>query len=427
MKFVLYTILALLAAAGLAHFAKQDPGYMMLSLHGWTIETSATFAIIAILLTFFALYTVMRLITFALQLPLRIRRWRKLRAATTSRKHLIQGMMKLGLGQWFEAEKLLIRSAHHKDLAVLAYMGAARAAQGLKAKNRRDGYLLLAGDESPRGSLALALTQAQLEAEDGHPEQAIATLNGLPLNHRNNGYALSLLARYYTELADWPALVELLPRLRRHDALPLPQYYETEQRAYTGMINHLAENKDAVSLWQLWDELPSRLQEREEVVADFCCAMINLGRANDVEDLLYRQVNKRWSDFLVYLYGLMDGNVDLHLTRAKNWLKQNQRNAVLHLTLGRLASRAQQWKNARYYFETSLKLNPSSEAYQELGNLLYFLNEPKLALESYRRSVSMSECKLVRVSEKRTLVERPELPRPKAVTQEGETPLLVQG
>ena len=418
MKFVIYTLIVLLTAAALALFAQQDPGYLMIALHGWTIETSATLAIILILLSFLAFYTLMRLIAFAIQLPRRHRRWRKLRDAARSRKQLIKGMMKLNLGQWFDAEKLLIQSAHHDDLAVLAYMGAARAAQGLKANSRRDGYLLLAGDKSPNNTLALALTQAQLEAEDGHPEQAIATLNQLPVNHRNNSCALSLLARFYTELQDWPALVELLPQLRRHDALPLNQYYETEQQAYAGLINHLAEKRDNVTLWQLWDELPSRLQEREEIVADFCSAMVNLGHANDVEDLLYRTINKEWSDFLVYLYGLMDGDVEIHLTRAKNWLKQNQRNAVLHLTLGRLATRAQQWKNARYYLETSLKLNPTGECYQELGNLLAFLNEPKLALECYRRGLALMECGRVRREGKSSGVEQPLLTRPKAVSKE---------
>ncbi len=418
MKLVLYIVLALLAAAGLALFAKQDPGYFMVTLYGWTIETSAAFAIIVTLLTFVAFYALMRLVSFALQLPLRLRRWRKLRATNRSRKQLIKGMMKLNLGQWFDAEKLLIKSARHDDFAVLAYMGAARAAQGLKVKNRRDGYLLLAGDKSPNDTLALALTQAQLEAEDDHPEQAIVTLNQLPPNHRNNSYALSLLARLHAELNEWPALVELLPRLRRHDALPLIQYYETEHRAYSGLIGHLAKTGDSVTLEQLWDELPSRLQEREDMMADFCCAMINFGRADDIEDLLYRRITKHWSDFLVYLYGLMDGDAEIHLARAKNWLKTQQRNAVLHLTLGRLAMRAQQWKNARYHLETSLKINPNSETYQELGNLLAYLNEEKLALECFRRGIVMSENKLVRLETKIGVVERPKLPRPKTAMNE---------
>lgn len=390
MKFIIYTLAVLLGATALAYFIKHDPGYFMVSLYGWTIETSATFAILLNLLLFTALYLLLRLVSYTLALPRRIRHWRKLRAATRSRKHLIDGMMKLNLGQWFDAEKLLVRSAHHEDLAVLAYMGAARAAQGLRAKNRRDGYLLLAGDHSPGDTLALALAQAQLEAEDGHPEQAITTLDQLPLQYRNNGYALSLLARYHSELNEWPALVELLPRLRRHDALPLNQYYETEHSAYRGLIGHLAAQGDNAALWHLWDELPSRLQERDDMVAAFCCAMINLGYANDVEDLLYRRINKRWNDALVYLYGLMDGDVEIYLARAKNWLKQNQRDPILHLTLGRLAVRAQQWKNARYYLETSLKLNPSRDALNELGNLLLFLNEPKQALECYRRGLSLA-------------------------------------
>ncbi len=416
MKFILYLLLALLVVVGLAYSAQQDPGYFMVTLHGWTIETSATFAIIVTLLAFVCVYALLRLIGMAIQLPLRVRRWRKLRAANSSRKQLIKGMIKLSLGQWFNAEKLLLKSARHDDLAVPAYMGAARAAQGLKAKNRRDGYLLLAGDKSPNNTLALALTQAQLEAEDGHPEESIATLNKLPLNHRNNSYALSQLARYHAELKDWPALVELLPRLRRHDALPLNQYYELEHQAYSGLIGQLTQKGNSVTLWQLWDELPTRLQEREDIVADFSCAMINFGYANDTEGLLYRHINKKWSEFLVYLYGLMDGDVDIHLSRAKNWLKSHQNSAVLHLTLGRLAVRAQQWKNARYYLETSLKLSANAETYQELGNLFNHINEPKLALECYRRGLALTENKFIKLEVKSGVVERPNLPRSGAET-----------
>ncbi len=416
MKFILYTLLVLLAIIGLAYSAQQDPGYLMVTLHGWSIETSATFGVVVMLLAFLCFYLVLRLINLTLQLPRRLRRWRKLRAAHNSRKQLIQGMMQLTLGQWFKAEKSLLKSAQHDDLAVLAYMGAARAAQGLKVKNRRDGYLLLAKDRSPNNTLALALTQAQLEAEDGHPEQAVATLNRLPLNHRNNGYALGILAGYYAELKEWSTLVELLPRLRRHDALPLNQYYECEHQAYSGLINQLAQKNDGTTLWRLWDELPSRLQEREDIVADYSCAMINLGYADEIEELLYRHINKKWSDFLVYLYGLMDGKADIHLSRAKNWLKTHQGSAVLHLTLGRLAVRAQQWKNARYYLETSLKISASAETYQELGNLLSHISEPKLALECYRRGLALSDNRLVRLEVKTGVVERPGLPTSKTDT-----------
>lgn len=410
MRLLFYTLLALSIVIALAYSTTQDPGYLMVTLHGWTIETSATFAIIVMLLLFVALYLLLRLISTLLQLPLRLRRWRKLRAANSSRTQLVQGMMKLTLGQWFNAEKLLLKSARHDDQAVLAYMGAARAAQGLKAKNRRDGYLLLAQDKSPQNRLSIALTQAQLEAEDGHPEEAVATLNKLPLDHRNNGYALSILAGYYTQLQDWPALVTLLPRLRRHDALPLNQYYECEHQAYSGLIRQLARKGDSTPLWQLWDELPSRIQEREDIVADYGNAMINLGYADEIEELLYRHINKKWSDLLVYLYGLMDGKADIHLSRAKSWLKTHQNSAVLHLTLGRLAVRSQQWKNARYYFETSLKLSADAETYQELGNLLSHTNEPKLALECYRRGLALSENRLVKRAVKTGVVERPNLP-----------------
>ena len=390
MKLVIATIIVIIAAAALAVYAMQDPGYIMITFRDWTIETSFTLFVLAILLGFVVLYILFRLLIATGLLPRRMRRWRKTHGVEAGRKQLEKGMMKLNLGQWQEAEKLLLRSARRQELAPLAYLAAARAAQGQGFDDRRDGYIRLAQQQAPKDALALTLAQAQIQAEFGHADQAIKTLNRLSPNQHKSQAVLKLLTKLYTDTKDWPALKNLLPELKHHKVLPQYNYYQTEHMAYSGMIKHIAEHQDAKALWELWQKMPKDVCEKEDIIADFVITMINFGQADTVEDILYHRLNKHWSDSLIYIYGLLDGDTEIHLARARNWLKKHQDNPVLLLSLGRLAMRSHQWEQAREYLQGSLKITPNAETYQELGKLLAFMNEQPQALECFRRGLALA-------------------------------------
>jgi len=412
MRFVIYVIIVLFAAAGLAIFAKEDPGYIMLTFRGWTIETSAILFASAMLAIFVALYFVFRLLIATGLMPRRVSRWRHNRKQRMGDKSLAEGIMKLNLGQWQKAEKLLIKAARSDDLAPVAYLAAARAAQGQGIRERRDGYLQLAQDKAPKSLPALSIALAQLQADDGDIQQAVKTLNSLPANERNQPQALRLLSRYYISLNDWPAMVELLPRLRRNKALPQIKYYETEHLAYSGLLNHTARTSDSQALMTLWDKLPKQLHEKEDMIADYCCSLINFGQSEEAEEVLYRRISRSWNESLVYLYGLLDGDAEIHLSRARNWYKKSPDNPVLLLTMGRLAMRAHQWQEAREFLENSLQITPNSDTYQELGNLLAFQNEQGSALECYRRSLALTTETPIHPELKSGKVIKARLPKP---------------
>lgn len=413
MKLVIATILVLIVAASVAVYALQDPGYLMISFRDWTLETSVTLFIVVLLLAFGVFYLLLRLLIGGGLLPRRMQRWRRLRAARVARRRLERGMMKLNLGQWQAAEAMLLKSARHAELAPLAYLGAARAAQGLGVEARRDGYIQLAQQQRPKDTLALSLAEAHIQADFGHPEQALQTLRQLPNHQQNASPTLKAQAEYCEKSGDWPGLLALLPRLKQHKVLPQQSYYQTEQRTYAGMIRHIAEHQDAATLWQLWEKMPADLRSKEAIMTDFTIAMINFGQSDAVADLLYRHLNRRWSDALVYLYGRLEGDAEIHLARGRNWLRKQPENPVLLLSLGRLALRAHQWPAAREYLEGSLKITPNAEAYQELGNLLAFLNEQTLALECYRRGLALSADSFVQPQLKSGIVQ---LARPGQVT-----------
>ncbi|ALP52073.1 hypothetical protein Tel_02350 [Candidatus Tenderia electrophaga] len=405
MKLVIATIIVLIAAAVVAVFAMQDPGYIMISFRDWTVETSFTLFAVVLVLGFIALYALFRLLIATGLLPKRLRRWRRMHGAQVGRRQLQKGMMKLNLGRWQEAEKLLLKSARHQELAPLAYMAAARAAQGQGVESRRDGYIRRAQQSTPKEALALSVAQAQIQADFGHADQAIGTLNRLPNSQHKDPAVLKLLARLYTDACDWPRLTQLLPELKHQNVLPQYDYYKLEHLAYAGLIKHTARHKDAEALRALWRKMPKDLRNKEDIIADFSIGMINFGQGDAAEEVLYRRLNKQWSDALVYIYGLLGGDAEIHLARGRNWLKKHPENPVLLLSLGRLALRSHQWETAREYLETSLRITPNAETYQELGNLLAFLDEQPQALECYRRGLALSSDSFIQPELKTGLVQ----------------------
>ena len=172
MKLVITVLVVLMIAAGIAHYAQKDPGYVMISIHDFTVETSVTIMAAVVIASFLLFYIVMR-IGLGLT-PYSLRRRLHRRSADNGRKLLNRGMMKLQLGQWHNAEKLLLKAARNQELASLAYIGAARAAEGLGVADRRDGYIKLAQKNEPKNELPLTLALAQTHDAAGNGAQASA-------------------------------------------------------------------------------------------------------------------------------------------------------------------------------------------------------------------------------------------------------------
>ena len=411
MKLIIYTVIVILAASLAALWLYEDTGYILISFRDWTVETSVVLFAVVALAAFAALYLTLRM--GASLTPRRLRKWRLRRNATRGQNALAEGLLELNQGHWHEAERHMITTLRNPKLAVLGYLGAARAAQAQGAIGRRDGYFKTAMRLFPKSRVALTVTHAQLLGQNGQAAQGVQALKQLPPQQFLNPPVQRLLSELYTDLRDWPALANTLPRLRQTKALSDYEYYQLEHTAYSGLINHVGRSQDVRAMWKVWGELPARLRQKEDITMDFACSLINCGRANEAEDVLYTQINRKWSDSLVYIYGLLDGDAEIHLARGRNWLAKQSDNPVLLLTLGRLANRAHQWDKARGYLEASLKITPNAETYQELGNLLVFVNEPAHAIECYRRGLAMTTENFFQPELKTGVVERAKLPRPK--------------
>lgn len=391
MKLLFAVLVTLLAAVLLALLLLRDPGYVLIAYDVWTVETSLSFFVVAVLLGYVVLYLLSRAVRGLWRMPGRVRSWRRRQRRERARVAFDRGMLALSEGHWRQAERRLLRQVRGSDIPMLNYLGAARAAQHLGETERRDRYLHLAHETAPSTDLAVSLTQAELQIANHQLEQALATLTHLRGAEPNNSYVLGLLVRLYRELRDWSHLRSLLPDLRRQQVLPREDVAELERRVHTELLDQATARHDVKGLRETWSQVPKPLQDEEELLSVYVRDLIELNQSAEAEPLLRGVLRSRWSDGLVYLYGLVQGDdPSRQLAAAEQWAKEHGKSPVLLLTLGRLSLRNRLWGKARIYLESSIGAGPRPETYKELGALLERMGDHDAAMNCYREGMALA-------------------------------------
>ncbi len=388
MKKLILTLLTLAVAFGLALWAKQDPGYVLIDVHGTTIESSLVFAVIVLIFTFIVAYLGLRFYANVKSVGKGYRIWRNRRTSDKANEYLVKGLLELSEGKWSEAEKDVLRYADKNQPSLLNYLAAARAAQEQGAYERRDLYLKDAHHTTPNADIAVGLTQAQLQLDQNQLEQALATLRRLQQLDPKHKQVLKTLARLYMDLADWEHVVEIIPALRKRKIFPDAQIDHMEESAYSALLDQCARQVDQKALQDLWYRIPQTVQDKETIMAKYIGYLFTVGSSDLAEPLIRNALRKYWSEPLVRYYGLLkSADPKAQLNYAESWLRTHENNAVLLLTLGRLCLRNALWGKARSYLEASVGAGRLPEAYNELGYLLERMGENDKAIECYRQGL----------------------------------------
>ncbi|OOG25048.1 heme biosynthesis protein HemY [Thioalkalivibrio denitrificans] len=391
MRLLFILLGVLLAAAVVTHVFIREPGYVLLA-HGTTsVETSLALFLTALVLVFFLLYGLVRLVIRLWTLPggMRDRLHRRQREA--ARRGLNQGLIEMSEGRWERAEKLLVRSARRSPNPLIHWLTAARAAQMQGAYTRRDGYLNKASRCEAGSDVAVELTQAELQIAHGQHEQALATLNHLSELVPRHRYLLKLRARLHHQLKDSAALFSLIHELRRQNVLPEVDITEMENQSALDLLERAARDGDLTEARRVWENLHRDARRRPELVLAYARALVELEDVEGAETLLRTTLKSTWDERLVRQYGTLPLEDPVKaLNTAEHWAKQHGRDPVLLLTLGRLSRRAKLWGKARAYLEASSGTRPDPETYRELAELLEQMGENERAQACYRDGLRLA-------------------------------------
>ncbi|MEE4380271.1 MAG: heme biosynthesis HemY N-terminal domain-containing protein [Candidatus Competibacteraceae bacterium] len=433
MKLLITIIFALFAAAGIGLILREDPGYTLISMGTWTIETSVAVLVVFLVIAFVVLYFLVRLILGILFAPSRAFTANRHYQVRRSYRLLAKGLGELIEGRWKAAEITLLKGAEHSKAPALHYAGAARAAQQLKEPWRRDGYLHKAEDLPGTNGLVGKLSRAEMLLENHEPAAARSIVLALykgPNPHHPR--VLELLARSNADLGEWQKVRELLPDLGKYGPLTDTAYTQLQLQTYSESLTHVAHTGTQEDLQRLWREVPEPLRTDDTLLLSYAGYLRDHHAPHEAETLLREALNQRWSDPLVIGYGEIGrGNTAAQLATAEGWLTEHPQDPYLLLTCGRLARRSNQPDKARTYLEQSLKALVSPDAYQELGEVLEEANDHDGARQCYHAALRLLSGRLEDKEGAAVLATGGESaqiasPEPPSIAKPTEQPSLVQ-
>ncbi|KTD44790.1 heme biosynthesis HemY N-terminal domain-containing protein [Legionella parisiensis] len=385
---LLFAFLILLGAVAFGIQLNKDPGYVLIAINQWTIETTVWVAVFGIIISFIVLYFILRLCQKISHTPSTLSRWHSKRLAQKAQAITRKGLIEYSEGYWLKAKNHLIQALPNTDTPLLNYLTAARAAQKMGDNQLRDDYLREAQHSMPEAKIAVELTQAELQLANHQWEQALATLKHLHDIAPRHPYVLKLIMQLYQEVKDWPQLITILPDLKKHRVLNQQEFELLQYNAYLQRLIDLVKQNQPEVVDTFFHSLPKPLTNEPNIIAEYVRFLLKKGDYITASNLLQRALRKDLDSQLIGLYSLLPSN-EKQLAFAEGLLKKNAHSAALYLCLGQICMKQQLWGKAKYYLEKSNEIEPSALAYEIQGQLHEKLGEESLACKSYKQGLEL--------------------------------------
>lgn len=380
MKLWYWILLAVVAAALAAfgwHWVAEDPGYVLLRLRGWKVETTVVAAIVILLLAWALLTTLWRLLRWPFGAM--SRRHRRL-----SQQRLGEGLVALIEGRHGDAERDLNRASRLDSLRGPALLASAEAASRRGEPGRALEALDQAAQSVPQAARVL---RARVLRRDGKPAEAMALL----APEADKG---TLTPGGWRELVQAALATGDIRRAR--DALaPLQKSGALGHRAYAALETQvlaaaIGAAPDGASLNAMWSQWPKAQRRVPAVVDAYARRAAGFGLVLPAMDEVESALRREWSPLLIETYGSLSGDdVEARLRRAEGWLDAHPNDAHLLLTLGRMCVRLKVWGKAHQYLQRSLALVPSAAAWEALGEAFAGQGDAAQAQRCYRNALAL--------------------------------------
>jgi len=337
-----------------------------------------------------ATYFALRSLAILKQTPQRISAWTEAKRHKRAGQELTRGLIVLEEGRWAEAERILIRHVSNSDTPLLHYLAAARAAQKQDASDRRDSYLSLAHETTEGSDIAVGVVQAELQLAADQKEQALATLQHLREMSPKHPYVLQLLQQLYADMEQWQEVQNVLPDLRKRHVLETAEVKTLSNDTSVKQLQTALARQDWSQMASLWQKTSNKMRQDAAFLSPYISGQIQQGDFVQAISLTEAFMAKNWNDDLVYQYGLIEqGDLLKRLATAETWLKNNEDNALLLLTLGRLAQANGLWVKAEDYLRSSLDRGARGETHQVLAQVLAAEKKTGLAAQQYKTGLDL--------------------------------------
>ncbi|WP_086934196.1 heme biosynthesis HemY N-terminal domain-containing protein [Agarilytica rhodophyticola] len=404
MLLLFVSLLVIFIGSTLMYVFSEYPSYVLISLGNWTLEFRLWFgltALVIFLFIFTLIYKRVRKIIGSLAGSVS---WIKESRGKRAERRTYAGLIHFVEGNWQAAKKELVSAAKDTDKPLVHYLAAAKSAYQLGLSEETNFLLQEAKKNAPDNEFAVALSQANIYFSDKEYEKSLATINSVREQALRHPVALDLLRDLYIQLKDWPALITILPEIKKHSSLKLEEFDILEENVYMSLLDASAHkesnqsdsdkdgnkesNKNSEALDTTWQELPKPIKKKIKLIGLYANLLHRCKKDDEAGQLISKTLKSQWHSGLVELYGKLNmTDRKAQLTSAEGWLKKHGEDASLYFSLGKLCIKNSLWGKAKSYFEQSLKIKERPTVYAELGALFGQLGEHQKSASMYQKGL----------------------------------------
>ncbi len=389
MRFALWSLVLAAVAVGIALFASNSTGYVVIILAPWRIELSINMLVFLIVAGYFAFYFLTRMVATLVAIPQRVSAYRAERERDRLRRALSDALLAFFQGRYASAEKNAATALTGDETKGVAAIIAARSAHELGRFSEREQFLDQAKGSAPEVDQARLTTLADLLVSQGRNEEALAVLKDLSARDSRNLRLLRLKLQAEQAMHNWDEVLDAVASLVKLGGLGPDEAQSARRAAHLGNLQRKAQ--DAAALGSYWKQLPSEMRIDPAIAATAARYQIALGGHAEALAILEQALEREWNPSLVALYGEAAGTDALpQIERAEKWLRSHARDPALLLALGKLCMRQNLWGKAQSYIEASLALEPTHDGHMTLAALMEQIGKPQEAVQHFRRSAELA-------------------------------------
>jgi HemY protein len=391
-RLLAYVVLTICVAVWLGNLMVKDPGYVLLSYDGTSLQTSVWVFLGASVFLLLIILGLWRLVRVMLSSGGVWGNWLARQRLSRAHNQTSRGVISLIEGHWRRAQDYLLRGVDDSGLPLVNYLGAARAAQEQGDIEKRDELIRLAQERVDGSELAIGISLARFQIDIEAWDQAVATLSQLP----GNALVLELLVKVYIELNDWPACKELLSQLKKN--LAKERFSELEELIWRSLFNQIVADDNAMdekALEQVrltWKEVPAGLRKDSDMLIAYASRLVTAGASVEAAEIVRKALKSQWQEPLVDYFGTLavpdTGN---QIKTAETWLQQNPDNPRVLLCLGRLYAQSGDYERARNCLEKSMSIRRDREVCIMLGRVFAKLGDHMRSNQLYLMAMGEEE------------------------------------
>jgi HemY protein len=389
MRFAIWSIITAAVAVGIALFARNSTGYVVIVSAPYRIELSLNLLVFLVFAGYFAFYLLARLATTLVAIPARVHAYREDRQRSRLRQSLNDALLAFFQGRYASAEKSAAAALLGDETKGVAAIIAARSAHELGRFTQREQFLDHAKGSTQELEQARLTTLADLLVSQGRHEEALAVLKDLSARDQRNLRLLRLRLQAEQALRQWDEMLATLGSLVKLGGIGPTEASAARRAAHLGNLNR--KSQDPAALAAYWKQLPAEMRLDPAVAATAARYHLALGGNAEAQAIIEQALEREWNSSLVALYGESAGTDAVpQIERAEKWLRAHARDPALLLALGKLCMKQGLWGKAQSYIEASLALEATHDGHMTLASLMEQIGKPQEAVQHFRRSAELA-------------------------------------